>query len=105
MPHLQRAPSSLTNDRERVGQHLCEAGASLDLLTQIDRPCPKPVIRQGAHLILARVDFGDARIESLEFSLVLGAEDLCEQRVEHQIDVKPVTRACLQTSASRRAVS
>ena len=83
MPHLQRAPACLTNDRERLDQQIVERLPARNALPEVDGPGPQLVVGEGLHVGLERIDVRHARLQALQQALILGAEDFLENGLEH----------------------
>ncbi len=86
VPHVQHAAARFAHDRERLDEQIVERLAVRQALAEFHRLRAQLFVAERLHLRLERVDLLNERAEALQFSLVLGADDLGEQRFEHVLD-------------------
>ncbi len=83
VPHAHGAPRRLATDRERLGQDVVERLAALDALLELVGLRAKARLVERGHRSLELVDRVDDGRHALDVALVLGAEDLLQQRIDH----------------------
>ena len=83
VPHVQHAAAGLAHDGERLGQQVVERLAVGDARAELGRLGAQLLVGQRLDRRLERVDLLDERANRFQLALVLGADDLGEESVEH----------------------
>src|SRR5262245_20160386 len=81
--HAQAAAPDLAHHCEDLGEDLVELGPVLELLPELVGARAEGLVRPAPDLGLEGIDRGDARTHPLDVTLVLGAEDLAEDQIDH----------------------
>ncbi len=84
VPHVQDAPAGFADDRKGFRQQIVERGAIGDPLAELDRLFAELFVAQRLDLRFESVDGGNGRAETLDLTLILGADDLREQLANHE---------------------
>ena len=103
--HLQLALRHLPADSEGVRQDVIRRGPVGQALFELVGLRPQVEVREQGQGRLLGVDLGDQRLESLELALVLAAEDLAEQDVDHGASVPTASSSILNCPAQRNSDS
>src|SRR5438477_4742577 len=82
--HAERAARCLAADGERLRKHLFDLGPAGETLAELVGPGTEGGIVESLHGGFEHVDLGHHRHHPLDVALVLGAEDLLEDRVDHR---------------------
>jgi hypothetical protein len=85
MAHAHRAPRCLPSHRERFGEQVVEGDPGLGAVPELVRLGPKRSVVESLHGRLERVHGLHHGEQPLDVALVLGAEDLLQERVEHAV--------------------
>ncbi len=89
VPHVQHAAADLAHDREGLGQEVVERLAVGEALLELGGLAAKLIVRERLHRGLERVDLRDERAQLLQFTFVLGADDLREDLLDHLLEAIP----------------
>ena len=84
VPHVEHAAPGFADDGEGFGQHGVERFAAPDPLAELGGLGAELVVGQGPRRGLAAVDVRDDRVQPLQLTLVLRADDFGEKGVENQ---------------------
>src|SRR5207253_11128599 len=103
--HLQLALRQLPADSEGVRQDVIRRGPVGQALFELVGLRPQVEVREQGQGRLLGVDLGDQRLEALELALVLAAEDLAEQDVDHGASVPTASSSILNCPAQRNSDS
>ena len=83
VPHVQRALAGLADDGEGLGQQVVERFAVGEALAELDGLHAQRFVRRAPGCpVFFGVDLGDERTDAFQLALVLGADDLREERVD-----------------------
>src|SRR5204862_5252323 len=82
--HAERAARCLAADGERLRKHLFDLGPAGETLAELVGPGTEGGIVESLHGGFEHVDLGHHRHHPLDVALVLGAEDLIEDRVDNR---------------------
>jgi hypothetical protein len=83
VPHAETPPPRFPHHGEDLGQDLVQLLPVLDPLPEVAGSLAQLVVRQPAEVGLEGIDGGDSRPESLDVAVVLGAEELAKDEVDH----------------------
>ena len=83
VPHVQHAPSGLAHDPEGLRQQIVQRLATLEPLAEFRRPFAQRRVRELAYARLELVDAGHERTQLLQLTLVLRADDLGQEGIDH----------------------
>ena len=83
--HVEHAPARLADDRERLRQEVVERLAVGEARLELRGLATQLFVGEFLDLRLFSVDGGDLRAQALQVTLVLRADDLCQERIyNHQ---------------------
>jgi len=97
--HVQRAARRLAHDGEGLRQQIVERLAARHTLAEARRLRAKLLVAERAHRRLELVDARHDRLHPLQLALVLGADDLGEDGLQHE---QPGVRPCIRRLYARR---
>jgi len=81
--HLQSTPGSLAHQGEGLGQQIVQGPTILGLLLPLPDLGRKVVVTEPAHPFFMAVDGRHHRLELFQVPLILGADDLLDDKIEH----------------------
>ncbi len=82
VPHVEHPPASFADHRERLRQQIVERFSRRQPVTEFLRLLAKLDVRQFLDVRFLDVDLGDDWSQLLEVTLVLRADDFCEDGVD-----------------------
>ena len=82
VPHVEHPPAGFADHRERLRQQIVERFSRRQPVTEFLRLLAKLDVRQFLDVRFLDVDLGDDRSQLLEVTLVLRADDFCEDGVD-----------------------
>jgi hypothetical protein len=89
MAHVQHAPADLTHHGKGLWHEVVDRFALGQPLAEFLGLRPQRVIAEGLDSRLKRIDLAHDRAQTLQFTIVLGADDLSEEGLDHLLVDNP----------------
>ena len=82
VPHVQRAAAGLADDGEGLGNQVVQRFAFGEALAEFGGLQAQLFVAERLGLVFFGVDLGNERTDAFQLALILGADDLREERID-----------------------
>ncbi len=82
VPHIERAAAGLADDGEGLGKQIVERFALGEALAELGGLQAQRFVAERPGLVFFGVDLGDERPDAFQLALILGTDDLREERID-----------------------